>query len=94
MGGPRFAVFALAVCSIGALGGCNQDSYSSTPSRDTHMGDVRAAENPWIAEPSSAASGTPPTPPDPASANPGAPSAPAPMPSGPAGAAMGSSSAK
>jgi hypothetical protein len=94
MGGSKFTVFALAVCSIGALAGCNQDSYSSTPSRDTHMGDIRAAENPWVAEPSSAASGTPPTPAESASAIPAAPSAPAPMPSGPAGAAMGSSSAK
>lgn len=30
--------------------GCNQDSYASTPERDTHMGETRAAPDPFEAD--------------------------------------------
>lgn len=41
-----FASTACLVVAAGALVGCNQDSYASTPERDTHMGDIRAAPEP------------------------------------------------
>jgi hypothetical protein len=94
MRGFPVTVLTLAVGSIGAFAGCNQDSYSSTPARDTHMGDIRAAENPWVTEPSAPASGTAPTPLDSASTPPASASGMAPAPPGAPGAATGASPAK
>jgi hypothetical protein len=42
-------LFVATLVSSAGLFGC-QDSYSSDPDRNTYMGDVHAAENPWVAE--------------------------------------------
>lgn len=39
------------VAASGALSGCTQDSYASTPERDTYMGDVRAVPEPSSTSP-------------------------------------------
>jgi hypothetical protein len=45
-GAASFWVAGAAFVAVCGLAGCDQDSYSSTDQRDTHMGDVRAAVAP------------------------------------------------
>jgi len=45
-GAASFWVAGAAFVAVCGLAGCDQDSYSSTDQRDTHMGDVRAAVPP------------------------------------------------
>jgi hypothetical protein len=67
--GEPVGVSCLVGAAAGALVACNQDSYASTPERDTHMGEIVAAPEPsgTIRTPASAAVSTPPPPPAPSS---------------------------
>ncbi len=90
----------LVIALLGAapwLAGC-QDAAASNPERDTHMGEIRAAANPWPALPP-APSGAVPTPLSAAApalvaipAPPPAPSAPAPGAPAASGAPAGAGS--
>jgi hypothetical protein len=68
------SVFVAAVTAAIWVAGCDQDSYSSTAERDTHMGDARAATPPPPASVTTsaamaAAPATPPATPAPAAAS-------------------------
>ena len=52
-----FGLAGAASVAVCGLAGCDQDSYSSTEQRETHMGDVRAAAPPPVPSASAAAPG-------------------------------------
>ena len=50
-----FGLAGAASVAVCGLAGCDQDSYSSTEKRETHMGDIRAAAPPPLPSASAAA---------------------------------------